>query len=84
MGEVIQFSGTENVTNYLSEDNDSPVPIENVLQGAINEDLKEVIVIGRGQDNQFYMASSSGNTGKLLSLLEGAKTVVVSTIDIET
>ena len=39
------------------------VPPENVLDGAKEEGLKEVIVLGYTADNEEYFASSMGSSG---------------------
>lgn len=39
------------------------VPPENVLDGAKDEGLKEVIVLGYTKDNEEYFASSMGGSG---------------------
>lgn len=50
-----------------------PLPPEKILNGGLNENLREVIVIGLTQDEEFYFAMSSGDRRDILWLLELAK-----------
>jgi hypothetical protein len=61
MGELIEFPG----------DTYSDLPVEGVLDGA--KDLTLVIVLGWTKDDEFYIASSSGKTPELITLLEIGK-----------
>lgn len=53
------------------------VPVENVLNGAVNADLKEAIVIGRDQDGEPFYASSLGDAGHILLEIEKFKKVLM-------
>ena len=55
-----------------------PVPVENVLRGAIEQDLEDVIIIGRTKDQELYMAASNGDGPELLWLIECAKSYILS------
>ena len=48
-----------------------PIPVERVLDGA--RDLQEVLVIGWDKDGELYGASSTGEVGELLELIERFK-----------
>lgn len=46
------------------------IPAERILNKAIESDLKEVMVIGTDKEGNFYFASSFGDGGNVLWLLE--------------
>lgn len=53
----------------------------NILSGALNHDFDSVMVIGWDKAGKFYIASSSGDIGQLLLLLEVAKRETIAQID---
>lgn len=53
------------------------IPPDRVLEGAKGE-LERCIVIGRKEDNSLYFASSITDAGKILWLLEKAKTALLN------
>ncbi len=50
-----------------------PIPPERVLQGAIDAQLSQVLVLGWDKDDRLYVAMSHTDLGGLLILLEIAK-----------
>ena len=54
------------------------VPAENVLKGAIEQNLEDVIIIGRTKDQDLYMAASTGEGPEILWLIECAKGYILS------
>ena len=69
---VIYFPG-EHV--FIEEDSNREMKIDvsNVLDGALNADLQNVMVLGRDKDDVFYLATSSNNLGFILVLLKTAE-----------
>ena len=63
MGEVLEFTGATKVD----------IPPEKVIEGASEERLKSVFIVGWDQDDNLFMASSDGSIGEILHLLEIAK-----------
>lgn len=63
MGEVIAFPGLTK----------ADVPVENVLAGATEADIAEVVVIGFTRAGEFYFAASKADGSDVLWLLELAK-----------
>lgn len=54
------------------------VPVENVIEGAREADLGEILVLGWNKDNsKLYVAASTGNKPELLYLLELAKGAIL-------
>lgn len=49
------------------------VPVDRVLEGAIEQDLRSVMVIGWDKDGKFYVASSDTRKADLNWLLDLAK-----------
>jgi hypothetical protein len=49
------------------------IPVERILNGAIEANLDTAIVIGWQEDGEFYFAGSSGDAAQTLLLLELAK-----------
>lgn len=60
---IIQFN------NIVSAE----IPCEKVLQGAIAANLDAVLVIGWDENGEMYSASSMGDVGELLLLIEKYK-----------
>lgn len=58
-----------------------PVPVQNVLEGALEADLKEVMVIGLDEMDGLYVACSTGDKPDLLYLLERARIRAMSDIE---
>ncbi len=54
-----------------------PIPVERVLDGARDQNLSLLMVIGRNVDGQLYAASSHGDVGNLLLLMERAKAALL-------
>lgn len=51
-----------------------PIPVERVLQKAIEANLEEVIVVGiSNNDDELYLAMSESDSDRLITLLEVAK-----------
>lgn len=46
------------------------IPVENVLNGALEQNLKHTLVIGYREDESLYFASSTGERPLMLWLLE--------------
>jgi len=70
MGEVIE----------LDIDTTLDIPPVKVCEAAMHADLSSVMVIGWDKAGQFYMASSSGDIGELLIMLELGKRETVAQI----
>ncbi len=68
---VVQFPGMTALT--VEPDVEMPIPTANVLEGAVNADLKDVVICGRDKEGNFYLASSSNNLPNVLWLLELAR-----------
>lgn len=51
----------------------SLVPCKVVLQGALQADLEDVLVIGTEKNGESFVSCSYGNVGKVLYLMERAK-----------
>lgn len=75
---LIMFPGTDEIDFSINEER--MIEVGNVINGAIEAELKDVFIIGVDGDDDFYLTSSSNNLGKLLLFLEKAKQVVVSQI----
>lgn len=59
------------------------IPTRNILLGADNSDLEEVVVIGFDKDGELYFASSKADGGTVLWLLEKAKQLLLNVQDID-
>lgn len=55
---------------HLNIPTNGDIPCDRVLSGAEAANLESVLVLGWDQSGDFYIASSSGDVGKLLMLLE--------------
>ena len=55
-----------------------PVPAEKVLKGALEYKLSDVIIIGKTDDGDLYLASSMPEAPEILWLLENAKCFILS------
>lgn len=60
MSKVVGFTGTTV----------NDVPVENVLQGALDADLGSVIVLGWTQEGEFYAAGSDGSNAEAAFLAQ--------------
>jgi hypothetical protein len=49
------------------------IPVQRVLDGAVNADLEKVVVIGYDKEGEFYFASNKADKVSVLWLLEQAK-----------
>lgn len=79
MDNVVKFPGTGTVPFTYEDERESHIPVENVLESAVNNNLDNIIVIGREIDtDEFYLASSSNNVAKMLYFLELAKSRVMA------
>lgn len=54
-----------------------PLRSETVLQAAIDNEIQDVIVIGRGQDGNGYYASANADAGDMLWLMERFKLMLL-------
>lgn len=52
------------------------IPASNVLEGAMDADLHDVVVLGRGADGTTFIASNIGDGASML-MIEQAKMVVL-------
>ena len=55
-----------------------PVPAEKVLKGALEAKLADVLLIGRTDDGDLYLASSMPEAPEILWLLENAKAYILN------
>lgn len=59
------------------------VPVEKVIQAAIDADLQDIVIVGFRYDGSEYFASSAADGGAVLWLLERAKLRLLQTVDEE-
>jgi hypothetical protein len=52
------------------------IPVEGVLNGALDAGLEHVVVVGRNEDGSLYAASSIGSSAETVWLLEAAKRLI--------
>lgn len=71
---IINFPGT--ISSSL-EDGLDELPLEDVLNGATEANLKSTIIIGLDEDDNLYFSSQSNNIAKVLFQLEKAKLVLL-------
>ena len=57
------------------------IPVERVLQSALESDLNRVMLIGWNKDDEFYFAASFADGGDALWLMEHAKNALISADD---
>lgn len=57
------------------------VPLAGVMHGAVEAKLAQAVVIGFNQDDQFYFASTTGDTGVITLLLMLANKRVLEHVD---
>lgn len=68
---------------YFNGHTTLPIPVERVIEGAQLADLKEIIVVGVGQDGQPYLASSHTDKHRIIGQLEMAKSNIVHILHAE-
>jgi len=56
------------------------IPVERVLDSAVESDLESVVVMGWTKDGDYYFSSSQADGGDVLWLLEATKKKLLSTI----
>lgn len=71
MGEVVQLD----VSTSLD------ISPAKVCEGAIEAELKSVMLMGWDKDDQLYVAASTGDLGELLLLLELAKQATLDQVE---
>lgn len=72
---VVPFPGSY----IVSEDNDTPnLPSEGVAQGIIDNELKEVFVVGIDPEGELYIASNVPSLSKIVYYIELAKQRLLS------
>lgn len=49
------------------------IPSDRILKSAIDENIENVIVLGRDPEGRLYFAASSGDVAEILLMLEVAK-----------
>jgi hypothetical protein len=54
------------------------VPVDKVLEGAMDHDLKRVIVLGENNTGEIYFASSQADGGDVMWLMECAKHALIT------
>lgn len=74
-GKLIQFPKI-----YKQTFTDDFVPVNNILKGADKADLEDCLVIGVKKDGEFYFASASASTARVIFLLEKAKKILLEQI----
>ena len=57
------------------------LPLDHVLDGAREHALEDAIVIGWERGRKFYLASQTYDIGKLLVLLERAKSLLIQRLE---
>lgn len=55
-----------------------PLEPDKVLEAACHQGLKAVLIIGRGEEGQLYLAGSHSDVGEMLILVERAKSRFVA------
>ena len=77
---VVQMPGTEreedNVVD-LYEETTMDIPVERVINGALEKDLETAIVLGWTEDGDMYLASSTGSRASMYYLLDSAKVALM-------
>ena len=58
-----------------------PLPIDVVLDGALDHELTEVVVLGREPDGKLYIGLSDADIGLAIMLMEWAKMQLVRELD---
>lgn len=67
---------TDNVIT-LDVDTTLPIPAERILEGARLNEVSPLLLIGWKPDGELYLASTHGDLGEHLILLERAKAVLL-------
>ena len=63
MGEVVILGGVTTLD----------IPAERVLNGGLEADLKDAVLIGRDQNGELYFAGTTSDAAKIVWLMEVAK-----------
>lgn len=71
MAEIVQFPGMTALV--VEPDVEMPIDPNLVLEGAVNANLRDIVICGRNENGEFYLASSSNNLPNVLWLLEIAR-----------
>ena len=71
MAEIIQFPG--NTSEFIAP--------KIVLEGAIAENLKNVVVVGTCQDGSLFAAGSTGHVSDVLYIMERAKLFLMDLVE---
>jgi hypothetical protein len=53
------------------------LPPERILTAAIEAKVEPVVIVGLGEDGELYFASTTGDAGAVLMLLERAKKALI-------
>lgn len=53
------------------------IPVERILNQAVDDGLQDVVIIGWDDEGEFYFASSKADGGNILWLLEKAKKMLM-------
>lgn len=69
---ILLFPGTDEI-NFVINKPEQLLPVDNILDGARDNNLTDIILIGVDEDDELYLASNSNSLPKLLFLLENAK-----------
>lgn len=59
------------------------LPLDRILDAALAAEITDCLLMGYDRDGQFYMAAQTNDSGKLLVLLERARSVVRQQLGIE-
>lgn len=54
-----------------------PIPVEDVIQGAVEAKMKDIVIIGYDENGMEYFASSNADGGVVLWLLERLKKMLL-------
>ena len=71
------MSGDGNVIEFTPTSKSLDIPVGDVLAGAVQSNLDEVLVIGYNEDGDLYIHQSTNKAGELLLLMELAKTTIM-------
>lgn len=72
MGMELPTEPTANVIDFPGATS-LDIPPQTVLEGALEQDLGEVLVVGFKEDGALYLASTSGDLLHLLGMLDMAR-----------
>ena len=67
----------------LQVDTTLDLPLDRILDGARHNEVRDCLLLGYDKHDDFYMASTTVDAGKLLILLERAKAMMLRRLGIQ-